>query len=304
MAFVYDEQTETYSDDLDTDIKVKVGGSTDLFEPEIEVSKWDEISFKAKLRTKTNQSSILEDDIISTSNIKLYKHLEKKLEFDISFSKKPKTNIIEFDIETEGLEFLYQPLTLSQHEIDNNCSRPDDVKGSYAVYYQNCPPNILGGKVYGTGKVCHIFRPKIFDSTGAWVWGELNIDVPNKLLTVTIPQGFLDNAEYPVTQAAGLEIGWTGEGGTVLGVAVDRIYTFEVSPGGASGDISKLTIWCYAGAVNYKAIIIDTAGGASSTIISNGIGSVDPDDTNWTKHQQDIVFGATKPQYIRTRVSV
>ena len=38
-------------------------------------------------------------------------------------------------------------------------------------------------------------------------------------------------------------------------------------------------------------------GGASSTIISNGVGAEEADDNNWVKHQQDLPFGATKPQF-------
>ena len=40
----------------------------------------------------------------------------------------------------------------------------------------------------------------------------LNIDEEKELLTVTIPQDFLNVATYPIYQAAGLEFGYSTEG--------------------------------------------------------------------------------------------
>ena len=57
----------------------------------------------------------------------------------------------------------------------------------------------LGGKNYKTGKAFHIYRPKITDKNGRWIWGELHIDEKKGELSVTVNQSFLDNAVYPVT---------------------------------------------------------------------------------------------------------
>jgi hypothetical protein len=64
------------------------------------------------------------------------------------------------------------------------------LKGSYAVY-RKAP--IVGE---GTGKLCHIHRPKIIDRRGRWVWGDLS--VADNELHITIPETWLNDAKYPV----------------------------------------------------------------------------------------------------------
>ncbi|MCX6224259.1 MAG: hypothetical protein NTV01_05835, partial [Bacteroidia bacterium] len=132
-------------------------------------------------------------------------------EFEIKLNEKPSGNQVQFSLQTKGLDFLYQP-ALSEKEISLGHTRPENVINSYAAYYKDCPINFKDGKVYRTGKAFHIYRPRIEDSKGDWCWGDLNIDVPNSLLTVTIPQSFLDDAVYPVIHAAGLTFGYTSVG--------------------------------------------------------------------------------------------
>ena len=96
------------------------------------------------------------------------------------------------------------------------------MAGSYAVYHQTQEGDYtaLGGKNYKAGKAFHIYRPRIEDATGASCWGELNIDVKAGLLTVTIPQDWLDQAVYPVRHAAGLTFGYTSIGGALTTPAI------------------------------------------------------------------------------------
>jgi len=105
------------------------------------------------------------------------------------------------------LEFYYQP-ELTKQEIDEGAFRPDNVVGSYAVYHSTKRNHIIGQTNYKTGKAFHIYRPKIIDSNGWEVWGELNIDKDAGILSVTIPQDFIDNAKYPIKHAAGLTFGY------------------------------------------------------------------------------------------------
>jgi hypothetical protein len=64
------------------------------------------------------------------------------------------------------------------------------LKGSYAVYKKE---TLIGE---GTGKLCHIHRPRIIDSRGRRVWGELSVMGNN--LYITIPEAWLSEAKYPV----------------------------------------------------------------------------------------------------------
>lgn len=117
-------------------------------------------------------------------------------ELEIELAKKPTSNIFEFEIKGAGeLDFFYQA-ELTQKEKDDGAERPDNVIGSYAVYHKTKKDYSKGKLNYKTGKAYHIYRPKAIDADNNEVWGEL--DYKNGVLSVTVPQTFLDTAVYPV----------------------------------------------------------------------------------------------------------
>jgi hypothetical protein len=102
-------------------------------------------------------------------------------EYDVILKKETESNVIELVIEgSENFDFFRQPDYVSDPFL----------KGSYAVYLKNP----FAGQ--GTGKLCHIHRPKIIDSRGRWCWGDLQI-TGNRLLIV-VPEDWLGSAKYPV----------------------------------------------------------------------------------------------------------
>jgi hypothetical protein len=106
---------------------------------------------------------------------------DNHFEYDVILKNEPDTNVIELYIDgADDYVFYRQP-----DFVDN-----DFLKGSYAVYRKE---RIVGE---GTGKLCHIHRPKIIDAGGRWVWGGLVI-AGNKLF-ITIPETWLADARYPV----------------------------------------------------------------------------------------------------------
>ncbi len=117
-------------------------------------------------------------------------------EIDIILHKKSRTNIFTYKIQSEGLNFYYQPL-LNRNEISAGYNRPENVVGSYAVYYKAKKYNSIGSN-YGTGKFCHIYRPKAIDAVNNSVWCDLYIDADTNEMSITVPQDFLDNSAYPV----------------------------------------------------------------------------------------------------------
>lgn len=134
---------------------------------------------------------------------KIYE-IENGIEYEQVFSEKPSSNQIVLGINSENLNFYYQA-PLNQGISDPSCTptdchnlhRPENIVGSYAVYHKNKKDNF-----YKTGKAFHIYRPKITDANNHSVWGELNISEGNNtaygIMTITIPQDFLDNAAYPI----------------------------------------------------------------------------------------------------------
>jgi hypothetical protein len=136
------------------------------------------------------------------------------LEIEIILKKKPSANVFAFGIQSQGLKFYYQP-SLTQEEIDAGAVRPENVVGSYAVYHAtrtNMHRSQADAEKYRAGKAFHIYRPKAVDSAGNMTWCDLNIDEAKGLLTVTVPQEFLDNAVYPVSIDP--TFGYTSVGGS------------------------------------------------------------------------------------------
>ena len=161
------------------------------------------------------------------------------LEFEIILNKKPDTNVFAIPIETQGLRFLYQPL-----RVDPGCQRPDNVKGSYAVYHESRAGDFskLGGKNYMAGKAFHIYRPNALDAKGRFSWGSIRIDKKAGMMFVTMPQEFLANATYPVIIDP--TIGKTNIGGSGGAASSGSYYgSARAQAGAVSGTSSKVSVY-------------------------------------------------------------
>ena len=216
-------------------VEVKLGEKdAQEFIPNLELSKWEgEVKMKIKPQIaqaaqqektlefeneKINFKTAKEDyrfyDIASNQE-----HPEGAYEFEVILKEKPQSNVVSLDIETENLDFFYQP-PLTQKEIDRGDIMPENVIGSYAVYYKGGVSgdfSKIGGKNYKTGKAFHIYRPKVIDASNNWVWGGLQIDEQAGKMTITVPQNFLDKAVYPVIVDP--TFGYEGIGATVASLA-------------------------------------------------------------------------------------
>jgi hypothetical protein len=235
-------------------IEVEIGDSKtpDSFLPQVKVMRWD---------NEVNASFRYVDTELGEAQIrtegKVIKYVKPKTEFraydldpkegledggleiELLLKEKPDTNKFEFTLQTKGLDFFYQP-ELTQKEIDEGGSRPDDVAGSYAVYHKTKGGmNRADGMEYKAGKAFHIYRPFAYDANGDGIYADLNVDVEAGILTVTVDQKFLDNAVYPVVVDP--TFGYTTNGGSSAGIA-GRNDMFETWTESRLGDI-------YAGAV-------------------------------------------------------
>ena len=230
--------------------EVEIGDvHSDDFQPQVKLKQWDnETNFSVRLidsdrvigvETEGNKIKFIKKDIEAH-----FYDIEKGFEFEVILKKKPKTNKVQMSIETKGLKFYYQP-ELTQEEIDEGNIRPENVIGSYAVYHESKQGDYspMGLKNYRAGKAFHIYRPKIIDSAGTEVWGELNIT--DNLLTVEIPQDFLDNAVYPVRHAAGLTFGVDPEspGGSSTKIYGTTVKTHGDTFSGGAGDGVSMSIY-------------------------------------------------------------
>ena len=170
--------------------------------PEMTLGKWnDEVQMKVEYSLNaTGDRQFLTDKIewVGTDEKVVAYPIADGYEFEIILEKKPLTNIFSFTITgTENLDFFYQP-ALTQKEIDEGASRPDNVINSFAVYHKTKANHKTGSVDYKTGKAFHWYRPQATDANGNWIWVELLYDGKVGIMSYTIDPVWLNLATYPV----------------------------------------------------------------------------------------------------------
>jgi hypothetical protein len=223
----YSFKDKTYfakpKDDWKDRIEIEIGDSKqpDKFYPQMKIMRWDnEVNFSARLDDFDNFSVSKAGNKIKVVGDKREVHFYDiapcgdhplgAYEFGVVLKEKPTSNVISFTIETKGVDFFKQ--TEERRQFDNgdwNCA--ENVPGSYAVYASERKINYINGKEYKCGKIGHIFRPCFKDSLGSFTWANLDIDKDKGIITIKIPQEFLDKAVYPIT-GNDLRFGYEGEG--------------------------------------------------------------------------------------------
>ena len=298
---IVDNQINPYTDKIDRVEMIQVQDIQDAGEAKVELKK-DKPEFRLKKWNGEVDLGLTYNAIKSEGARPLlskkmeYKDTNQELhayplddgnfEFEVILNEKPKTNIITFTLDNyEDLDFFYQP-ALTQKEKDEGSERPENVVGSYAVYHKTKANHIVGKTNYATGKFGHIYRPLINDSDGKEVWGDLHIE--NGILSVTIPQEFLDNAVYPVIVDP--TFGHLERGGSASSRDADKMDGVSGTPAG-TGSVSKITFYG-RGSSNDTYIKGVLVKGSDKTIISNGI--TNATNINTTTSWNDLTY-STQP---------
>lgn len=229
-------------------------------EPAITISKWNgesTLTVKYGNVDGTGDRPLFSDkvewkDSKGKQEIHAYPIDDEKFEIEIILNEKPDTNIFEFSLEgTDDLDFFYQP-ELTQEQINKGDVRPDNVVGSYAVYHKEKRDHLEGSINYETGKAYHIYRPLIKDANGKTVWGDLSYQ--KGVLTITIPQEFLDNASYPVVVDP--TFGYLASGGTAGGNSTNNWWSEGGTPD-FNGTVTSISQVANAGALtNWKGVLV------------------------------------------------
>jgi len=232
------------------------------FKPTVKLSRWKgEAYLKVGLDDSfiIDKSHRLDDQKIKwespKTDIHIYmlnpsKQIEHGgLEYEVILKTQPPTNIITLSTESKNLSFRYVPF-LTQEEIDKGYIRPENVQGSYFVYHSTKKHN-----EYKTGKAFHIFRPKAIDANGWEMWGELHIE--NGLMTITLPQDFIDKAVYPIRHASGAifgknDVGTDGDWGNPRFATIATKFTLP-----ENGTVTSITLYVADAAGNYSVGIYD-----------------------------------------------
>lgn len=219
------------------------------------------------------------------------------MEININLTSEPASNVFTFQLDNyEDLNFFYQaPLwqeaglkaptddctdTSCSTDVEGTSTRPENVVGSYAVYYKDHANHVEGQTNYATGKAYQIFRPQVSDANGNTTWAELAYS--NGMLTVSVPQDFLDSAAYPVKVDP--TFGYTTAGASNLFLSlnlnnVDKESLLE------NGSVSKLTMYVLdnPAGINSKGIIYTDASNPL-TWVANSIAVQAPASQAWTDY--------------------
>jgi len=193
----------TYSVDNLGDVKpsVLIGGKTaDKFIPNVNISFYDdEFFFNLNCIDDivADESATKIDGVISrTINNEKHEYYiddSGRLKWDKLFSACPESMRVRFKVrKSAGIHFFYQG-ELTAEEIADGCIRPDDIKGSYAVYCDKA------NNKYKTGKLCHIPRPFVIDASGNREWCVMTyeeISDVEGILSITLPESFMHSADY------------------------------------------------------------------------------------------------------------
>ncbi len=272
------------------DLTATIGDSAAVsFKPQLKLSAWgDECEFTVNLKTDSG----ITIDSVSTSTINnagsidiklnnhvrhlLYRRMDGNLEWEIIFNSKPPKNYIEYPIQSKGLIFAYQD---TLRDIDTMCFRPDSVVGSYAVYHASRKNNItrLDGtqEIYNTGKAFHIYRPKAHDSAGDTVWCSLSINIKIGIMTITVPQKFLDDAVYPVTIDPTLGYSSKGASSTYNPANYSRSCLAE-NMGAVNGTVDSFGVWAQddgaTGTIGWG--LFSDAGKTCNTLLDTSTGTI------------------------------
>lgn len=269
MIFTKSKNTyfATPKDNPKDKISLEVGDSKQPdFKPQQKIMRWDnEVNVSLRLVhdevsptvSKSGEKITWEGKKVKAEIYPLTED-EGGQEFEITLKEKPKSNVVQFTLVDKGIEYFYQPFLKNtnpdgsfweENEGSGRIECPANVGGSYAIYASENKINYVGGKEYKCGKVGHIYRPKIIDSAGTEVWGELNIK--DGILSVTIPQDFLDNAVYPVRHAAGLTFGYSTNGSSyVTGYSANRPISGGDTFTGGAGSGTSMSIYASKGSSN------------------------------------------------------
>lgn len=261
------------------DVPAKIAfGERQKFVPKFEGSKWGgevwlTVEHADKNLITTQKPSLTDGKLQLTVGDRAHRYYidpNGRIEYEIEFATKPASNIVILELDfPEGLKFYYQDtlvnewkknpedLTLKEYLAMN--IRPENVEGSYAVYWKK------RNNQYRTGKFCHIYAPYVTDADSRRFKCPQTID--GKQWRITLP----DEARYPLVLDPTL--GYTTEGGTMSG-AYEYIYgTCHTMPS-ETGTVTSFGFYCSSvktGQYGFKFAVVNT----DQSCESEGLTTVD-----------------------------
>lgn len=256
----YTFYNNTYSkkihDDSSNNVVIETGDSKQShFEPQQKIMRWDNEA-NLSIRGEKHIDGRVEEQGSTikyiTPEYEIHQYEKKNVgeysgsEFEWLIPQKPVDNnkspnwyVLSASLMSKNLSF-HKQFGASEEDVRKGIPNPENVIGSYAVYYTEKVGLVNSGyQDYKTGKFAHIYRPKAIDVMGHEVWCELVINQEKNLLEVHVPWSFLKEAVYPVLVDPTL--GYTSIGANFDFVKGQYMGFYSNQP--TSGPLSKA--FCY-----------------------------------------------------------
>lgn len=251
---------------------VKVGSNLDKFVPNVNASKWfDEawINLNHKAMSVVSEKEFFINDTISLKvggiTWKSWtlgpRVLECSLTYD-ALKDLPVGGKIVLELKDSGnLGYSYQG-ELAQDEIEEGCHRPDNVVGSYAVYFNKC------NNQYYTGKFCHIYRWEVTGADGKKKWCE-PLQIKDGNLIIGLPD--VSDMVFPIVcMGAGDTLGFESVGAS-NGGAYEQVGDLGNMP--EAGTLDSLVYYTSVSNQNDResvgTVYADTGGGEPGALIAH-----------------------------------
>ena len=181
---------------------------------------------------------------------------------------------VPFDLDfPAGLAWWRQPEELSPEEIDWGHTRPENVRGSYAVYWhrsgQYLRPDGTERVNYETGKFCHLYRPQLIDAKGETCWAKMIVreTLDPAELVVYMPLAWLLSAAYPVTLDP--TFGYTSVGGSTGGGGANDWDSHGPESPTSDGTLDSFHCYTLDVETGMTAGVYDDSGGAPNNLLVN-----------------------------------
>ena len=209
------------------------------------------------------------------------------VEWAFRLDENPGVNTMMFPCLSWGLNLNYQDTLMDMEKSFSH--RPDSVIGSYALYHASGRNNIGYGdgttSVYRAGKFGHIFRPYAYDSKGDTTWLEQRFE--GGWYTLTLPDGWLDNAKYPVIVDPTL--GYTSVGASMSGA--DNIFGFGGWTATEDGTADSVTVYVQITSADITlGIYSDDGAGYPDALLRDGPGGAGSGVTEWQSRLLDASY--------------
>ena len=231
----------------------------------------------------------------------VYEKGDQGFEYELILTNKPKSNTLSFNIIKKNVGFYYQPPATQMYAVGEmyGDKRIDFVNetmvingtevlvshnpnyiGSYAVYRADDLAGDFsrrGGYNYAGGKLGDIMPPILIDALGNRI--KANMNITGTTMTITVPQQWLNQAQYPVVVDP--EFGYhTVPTAGVISLASGRTYAGKqgTSPS-TSGNAIAIVLYCNSstGAQDLKVALY-----SNTSFLSNSSYPASPIVTNTT----------------------